>query len=54
VKSESARDSANAAGLKIGFGESIADGRRFAPDTLGKGVVRGLSQTASYIAFNLP
>ena len=54
VKSESARDSANAAGLKIGFGESIADWRRFAPDTLGKGVVRGLSQTASYIAFNLP
>src|SRR3546814_8195085 len=29
VKSESARDSANASGLKIGFGESIADWRRF-------------------------
>src|SRR3546814_14436538 len=50
VKSESARDSANASGLKIGFGESIADWRRFAPDTLGKGVVRGLAGTVPRLA----
>src|SRR3546814_18345118 len=42
VKSESARDSANASALKIGFGGRIADWHHLAPLTPRQGVAPGL------------
>ena len=54
VKSEGARDRANAAGLEIGLGGSIVDWLCFTPNSLCKRIVCGLADIGTWLDFDLP
>jgi hypothetical protein len=54
VKSERARDGADAAGLEIGFGGSAVDWSCFTPNSLCKRMVCGLANIGAWLDFDLP